>query len=488
MGCVLTLCVESVIKNVVIGVGVAIGIQAVLSAVISALTPWLTSVLERDLVSTLAGEDLGNALVSGANMYQGYVHKANGGSLSTREKYEQFAVVQQQVIAEEAKEERENLSPFDMTSKNTFMGSLMNQLANFSTSNSLMSTITAASTVMNSSLVALTPSTSAIASQIAESLPTEAEYEQTCPYLASIGAIGDSFCNPYMVTDMDTIDEDPAEVINDLYDLGQLGFVDSDGVLIAKEDTNISNYAVPDYLKAENVVKLADDSEEEEVVNVVINKTSDLAKYIKYCSERTSAFGVADQSIVEEVDKTDTKSGFANAIIGAIPGVGDISDIMSSKYTLENIGYISGKSCVAGNNLESEDPYASASPTWKVAREYQRFIEDQSWAESVGLVEKSAVGVYLEDYYEENPLDNSYEGMLARYSGLDKETVSDMLDIIAYYNYINEYDVGERYAFGAQVVDMEEGLQFEQEDVMGGEVIALARIVYADVRNRTFVV
>ena len=97
--------------------------------------------------------------------------------------------------------------------------------------------------------------------------------------------------------------------------------------------------------------------------------------------------------------------------------------------------------------------------------------------------------MYLEEYYEENPLDNSYEGMLARYSGLDKETVSDMLDIIAYYNYINEYDASERYAFGAPVVDEgERVVNLENEYVMDGMNVALEGVVYADVRNQNFAV
>ena len=143
---------------------------------------------------------------------------------------------------------------------------------------------------------------------------------------------------------------------------------------------------------------------------------------------------------------------------------------------------------MAGNDLD-QDWFATASPKWSDAKYYQRFIEDQSLAESMGIIKKSAVAAYLEEYYEENPLDESYEGQLARWSGLDKETVSDMLDVIAYYNYINEYDASERYAFGAPVVDeSEKVLNLENEYVMDGVTVALEGVVYADVRNRNFVV
>ena len=53
---------------------------------------------------------------------------------------------------------------------------------------------------------------------------------------------------------------------------------------------------------------------------------------------------------------------------------------------------------------------------------YQRLLEN------MGLVEKSSVTAYLEEYYEKHPLDNSYEGILARRSGLTKETVIALLN------------------------------------------------------------
>ena len=56
---------------------------------------------------------------------------------------------------------------------------------------------------------------------------------------------------------------------------------------------------------------------------------------------------------------------------------------------------------------------------------YQRLLEN------MGLIEKSSVTAYLEEYYEKHPLDNSYEGVLARRSGLTKENV------IALLNYVN---------------------------------------------------
>lgn len=69
-----------------------------------------------------------------------------------------------------------------------------------------------------------------------------------------------------------------------------------------------------------------------------------------------------------------------------------------------------------------------------------RFSEDQRLLENMGLVEKSSVTAYLEAYYEKHPLDNSYEGILARRSGLTKDQVIAYLDKLEYLAKIAEYD------------------------------------------------
>ena len=429
------------------GIALSVGLAAVLGALVSVVAPAVANMMMRDLISELGGEDLGNALTSGANLYMGSAHRANGGSLSNREKYNEFAIAQQQVIAENAREERAELSPFDITSKNTFMGTLLTQLMNYTHANTLMSTITTSNSVVSSSLISIVEP-SAMAYDVAATLPTDEEYENTCPYLASIGAVGDAYCNPYAMTDLSTMDVDPADVINKVDALG--GFEDEVG-----EDGN-----------------------------VIIKEDSDLAKYIRYCNNRYSPFGVADQNIANEVGDFGTvDSNAGNGLIGAIPVVGDAIEIIDDAQQVNNIGYISGESCVAGNKVE-----AISSPNWSKGEWYQRFGEDQSLAEAIGEIEKSAVSVYLENYYKKNPLDNSFEGQLARYSGLEKDTVVALLDVIEYYNFVANYDASDRYAFGESVVDTNTEINFDNENVLAGDATLIDHIVYADVRNRVFVV
>ena len=62
----------------------------------------------------------------------------------------------------------------------------------------------------------------------------------------------------------------------------------------------------------------------------------------------------------------------------------------------------------------------------------------------MGLTEKSSVSAFLDKYYEKHPLDNSYEGILARRSGLTKDIVTlldyaEDLVFLANYNPANYY-------------------------------------------------
>ena len=456
------------------GVAASVAAAAVIATAIEFLTPVVAKIFTRDLIADIGGEDLGNALVSGANMYLGNTHRANGGSLANSQKYTEFALAQQEVIAENARYERMTRSPFDITSRHTFMGTLLTNMMSFLSANSLMSTVTSASSVVGNSIIALSTPT-ARAFDINSTLPNWDEYQETCPYLYSIGAVGDEFCNPYSITDVTTLELDPADVINKVDEYHPLLKVDK----ATGKQTFSNNFL--DETRNDNGVEVP-----------IVNSNSDLAKYILYCDGRTSAFGIADQSIVSGVSSIGNvetgsalKNTFVNAAIGAIPVVGDTIDVLQNSQALMNIGYVSGQTCVAGNTTVSP-----VTPDWEDAKNYQRFIEDQSLAESEGLIEKSAVTAFLDEYYEEHPLDNSYEGVLARYSGLSKENVVALLDVIEYGNYIANYDPSTRHQFGEPEVVMPDQILFDTENYMAESpaIILMNAISFADVRNRSFVV
>ena len=436
--------------NVIERVVSAVALSALIAAAIATATPLVTSWLTRDLISDLAGEDLGNAIASGSNTYLGSTHRANGGSLADRESYIAYAVEQKQVLADKARYERSEKSPFDASSSNTFLGTLLTKFATVLSSTSISSTLTSVASTVRDSAISLLPT--ATAYEVSSSLYSDEEYAEICPYLSDIGAIGDAYCNPYIITDVSTMDVDPADVIDKLSD----NFKDTDS-----------------------------DAE-----NVQIKGNSDLAKYILYCSNRTSSFGIADQNITNDImnfadvhTESSAINTVSNAAIGAVPIIGDLIDVVQNSEALANYGYVTGEACVTNN-----DTTFSVSPNWSTAQYYQRFIEDQTLAESMGLIEKSAVTAFLDEYYEENPLDNSYEGILARYSGLTKDTVVAILDVAEYYDYIASIDHDGVMSFTeSPLEEAPSAISIDSSNTnLSENIISVHAIVYDELRYRNF--
>lgn len=401
--CVLSLgigCIASAIKDAAISVGVSVGLGLIVQAVV----PVLAKVVTRNIATEVMGEDLGNALVSGANIYMGSNHQFGGGSVANKSSFAKYISERDAVVADRARYERNTLSPFDTSSQYTFMGALLTSLVPLSTQmGSISSTLTTFGNTVSKSFSKIMPGASAISAGITAQEAADNTAEN-CLYLDSIGAVGDAFCNPYFISDSSTIEDHPADTVNKVAKLG--GF---------------------------------ENDEEEEVPT--IKEDSNLAKYIIYCGQRQSPFGMPDQNIASAITSgTSTGNMVGDSIVGAVPVVGDFIGILENTNTIANYGYISGEACVVGNNGDG-----TSVPDWDETKQYQRFVEDQRLAENMGLTEKSAVTAFLDKYYEEHPLDNSYEGILARRSGLTKENVVALLDyaedlvFLANYNPENYY-------------------------------------------------
>jgi hypothetical protein len=138
--------------------------------------------------------------------------------------------------------------------------------------------------------------------------------------------------------------------------------------------------------------------------NPIIRPKSDLMKYITTCTNLDSMLGLPNANEAE------------------------------AKKT-SNAGWASGAECVTGKHPE-----------------FERYINDQEQMESMGIINKSARTVALEKYYSEHPLDASYEGILARYSGLTKETVVAILDYADYHDFVASYSPSDRLPVEAPII------------------------------------
>ena len=467
VGCIASLgigCAASLLKSI----GLSVAFSLIIQAVVKAAVPWVAQILARNVLKDAVGEDLGNAIVDGGMKTMSENHKNGGGSFMDEKGFSDFLTYQAMYQQEIAQYERENLSPFDVSSQNTFLGSIVTKMVPVvSQSGSIFSRFSSITNVVSKSFSSLMPNASAIDSTVTAAEAAE-RTSRFCPYVESVGAVADEYCNPYVGSDITTMGYDPADVVNTVAAIG-----DGDNLGSTKSKANSDTMLA-------NAIMLADDDEGEE--NAPINEDSRLGKYIIYCNERQSQLGMPDQNIIDSVDYTSTGSSMGDSIVGSVPIFGDMVDALSSKTQLAWYGYISGEACVtnntAGSSYVDDDGTVLAEaitagkntlaalgqsnvPSWKEAKYYQRYIEDQRLAEASGLIEKSAVTAFLEEYYEKHPLDNSYEGILARRSGLRKDQVIALLDLIEYEQFLAEYNPEEMYPLSH---DEEEEKNYQLED------------------------
>ena len=399
------------------------------------------------------GDAGGNALGSGANMYPSENAKGGGQSPGSTEK---VLAYRREVLAEYQAETRAHdiasKSPFDLSSPYTFAGVVARNLATFSLNNSkLTNSFARIGSMTVNSITAILPSANAIAET---NFLTTKGY---CPMLEGIGVHADPYCNPYYITDTSTIGKEysPKDIFDKVYDARLITTTDNTRTFCptwhyssnflyeantknpVKEDLDLNSCKIKPKINEDN--------------NPVINPSSYLGGYIRFCGHRGSQLGVNDANVLSWTKNIDFDAGShsitsevisnasANPIIGAIPLVGDIVDLVdANNISDEALKFSVGQFCVA--NPETN-------PKWETDfKFYQRYIEDQRWMENAGIISKSAADIVMDNQLAMQPLDNSYEGILARYSGMTKETVVATLDHIEYLKYIAKYDPTTRSA------------------------------------------
>lgn len=435
---------EKAILSVIGGIVVNFAISGVYQFAIKLLANELTNQAESPL-GIPGGEEAFAAISTVGSMNS----RLNSGlTLGTEKQIGQYSKVYSDVLAKDAELDRYNHSPFDTSSKNTFLGSIAYSLLPLQTSRKF-STVSSIMQTTSASLASLTNSTYAADS----TSPAQAQYMNMfgdCPNLESIGVKGDIYCNPIMISSIDTLHLNP----------------------------NDSTYA-----------DLINSNLECQGDNCSVKADGNLARYIAFCVERTSPFGVIDASISQQLQT-------GNTIINAVPYVGDIAQIMDATNVEYNNAWADGTMC------------GGSSPLWdSEIKYYQRYVEDQRILDQLHAYDdagnsanvQNPVTAFREQYRAEHPLDNSDAGYLARVSGISKDDAELLLDIVAYYNFVENYDASTRIAMDGDTTSLKSGekvalslqqnkLHIESEDAPEPTILAQHYIIYADVRNRSYAV
>ncbi|MBR5939299.1 hypothetical protein IKZ77_01975, partial [Candidatus Saccharibacteria bacterium] len=456
----LTLGVAGLVKEFIEGAVKGLALSAAvltIGTVINLVTPVVANWFAGMLTEAFLGKNGGFALLSGAQNIMNSNLQMSTGRYADNENAKEVFASTQDVEREWAAYERATRSPFDITSKYTFLGSMYNSALPLihSSRSSVMGTISSvANLALNSVASIVSPSVSAAdeTNKFANSLATEGN----CAFLQSAGVAGDFACNKYAGA---YVGELTTESPGDIYE-------------------RMKNYE--SFEMDNNEVVLDNDG------NPKIDSSSEYAKYIVACVVSDNQPGTVSASVQGFISKVSNPSesfvvnGLINVGKSILPFIDSGTDLFEGFEEKENLQWNAGLACT-GN---TDNPELN-----QRIKDYSMYNLDQRVLYDMGVIENNSTVSFLEDYYKENPLDHSFEGTIARFSGMSKEQVEDTLALIDYYQFLNEYDASDRFAFGEPAVKAEKELKFDNDNKLANNYfLLLNQISFADVRNRNFAV
>jgi hypothetical protein len=128
--------------------------------------------------------------------------------------------------------------------------------------------------------------------------------------------------------------------------------------------------------------------------NGKIKEDSNLAKFITFCADRESPWGVKDANIMNAL-----QSG--NIVVNNLPILNDVQDLVNVVEDAMNAGWATGENCVN----------SSSNPYWDGEfKYYQRYVEDMRILGTMnGEDSDNPVAEYRQQYEKDHPIDTSFE-------------------------------------------------------------------------------
>ena len=345
--------VVSTSKNIRGAIGKLItGNNAANSDSISSIVSTIDKSLINNSFDDINGIYAGEYLVDGAVNVGMKLAKASGATAGSAEAVKSYARVTSDILAMEAEIDRQNRSPFDINSKNTFLGSILYNFAINLRPISVLSTINTFTNTTSSAIVGLLP----VAKAVDEKERYLATFGDNCKTVNSIGAVGTASCIENATFDMGTIDNifsDPA-------------FVD-----FVNNNTTLNNGVRE------------------------VKKGSYLANFIAFSVGRTTPVGIMDGGILSSIS-----SGIDN-----IPFVSNIAGMVKTlKDSDENAKRIAtGAAFVNSSDNNDWQIYKYAQRYVSLARateSLKQFSSDETAYNNILFFEgnKNPVMAYLEEF------------------------------------------------------------------------------------------
>ncbi|MBQ3292927.1 hypothetical protein IJG93_01285 [Candidatus Saccharibacteria bacterium] len=376
----------------------------------------------------------GNRILEGGSFLSNNINqKVIGAMPSDDATVAAYQVELNEVIARKEEADRASLSPFDISSPNTFLGSIVHNLATAmigsysSGTTSIFSTIQAAGNVAGDAVANLTGTASAeSANQQYTSLSTD-----YCPTPKdTIGVSGDLYCTSHNTPDTSNM---------------------------TKTLSDWKNSAIGSSLEDDGKIK----------------KDSEVDKFFQMGMYRESSVGTKNAEVCTLWHKYndglfDQLTHFFTNIVGLYEVCGGDDE------DLEKVALGTEYSFTSGHN-DNLGLYSG----YMLYNQVRSLLTD----------EDSAVAVARERYYAEHPRDDSEAGEIARISGMTKAEAEIALAYSDYLTYIANYDASDRHYFGE--VDLgistdDFGLKIHS-DKMAGDFVAwyIKEAEFKDLRELT---
>ncbi len=398
-------------------------LTGVVATIVNTIIPYVAKIFASNLFENYTGIPAGELFSQGAAIGNFKLATQSSAYMPASEEYikeqnHQTALA----LAQEAEIERKNRSPFDASSRHTFLGSIISKFSFLARSSTVFNQMSNFATTLTSSLSTLNPSASAY--------DTDVPY--TSNYFSCEHGLSDTVCGTYdeniVAMDYSTID-------------------------LAPDDSTYLSVIEPNLDEDGNI---KDDSE--------------LATFINVCTERESPWGILDAGIMSGLQTS------LGTIGDNIPYVENAIDIINAVEDIMNKEWGTGDRC----KMSHDNPY------WDTTYKYfQRYIEDMRILSSMDGEENSnPVIAYKNAYDEKHPTDNSFTGTLARISGQSKEDIAFLLEYIDYSNELAQYNPSTRHSFVETEPEIHYSFLEDKFNTLAMDKVIIANI-FIDKRNYT---
>ena len=269
-------CIGDVVKAAIWTVALGLALSAAAEILKNQAMGTISKYVSEGLTGTIlndstTGENFGNAIMSGSAAMMAKNSMAGSGGVLTKSQAIAFRQETDRQIAENAEDIRKTHSPFDPTTRHTFLGSIVSNMMPYAgTLGSIKGLLPSIIGGAQRSFASITPGASA-----ANNANFAANME-TCEdkSITDTGAATDIFCNVYTGIDMGIAETDTEEVVNKLKEWGDI---------VEKDDTSENNNLLNTFTMSER-----------------------MKKYDKYCFNRKSPIGTSED------DDDETRGGICN--------------------------------------------------------------------------------------------------------------------------------------------------------------------------------